>query len=209
MPELPDITVYLDALDAARPGPDPRDGFASATRSWSGPSSRRPTSSPASRVAASTAWASGSSSASSGDSIVIVHLMIAGRFRWRDRGREVPGKLGLAAFDFPTGTLILTEAGSSGGPRSISSAAKRLWPRSIRAGSRSSTADAGRSSRARLTRREPHAQARPHRSPHLQRHRQRLLRRDPARGAAVADEAHPQPCPTTRSRGSSTPRARR
>ena len=43
---------------------------------------------------------------------VIVHLMIAGRFRWRDRGAALPGKLGLAAFDFPTGTLLLTEAGS-------------------------------------------------------------------------------------------------
>jgi formamidopyrimidine-DNA glycosylase len=38
--------------------------------------------------------------------------MIAGRLRWRDRGAPIPGKVGLAAFDFPTGTAILTEAGS-------------------------------------------------------------------------------------------------
>ena len=43
---------------------------------------------------------------------LIVHLMIAGRLRWRDRGAAIPGKLGLAAFDFPVGTLLLTEAGS-------------------------------------------------------------------------------------------------
>ena len=36
--------------------------------------------------------------------------MIAGRLRWRDRGAGIPGKRGLAAFDFPKGTLLLTEA---------------------------------------------------------------------------------------------------
>ncbi|MGH7293695.1 MAG: Fpg/Nei family DNA glycosylase [Polyangiaceae bacterium] len=41
---------------------------------------------------------------------LVIHLMIAGRFRWKERGAKVPGKLGLAAFDFPTGTLLLTEA---------------------------------------------------------------------------------------------------
>jgi formamidopyrimidine-DNA glycosylase len=41
---------------------------------------------------------------------LVLHLMIAGRLRWRDRGAKVPGKVGLAAFDFPDGTLVLTEA---------------------------------------------------------------------------------------------------
>ncbi len=41
---------------------------------------------------------------------LVFHLMIAGRFRWRERGAAVPKKLGLAAFDFPHGTLLLTEA---------------------------------------------------------------------------------------------------
>jgi formamidopyrimidine-DNA glycosylase len=36
--------------------------------------------------------------------------MIAGRLRWRPAGAKVPGKIGLAAFDFPRGTLVLTEA---------------------------------------------------------------------------------------------------
>ena len=46
------------------------------------------------------------------DLFLVFHLMIAGRFRWRPSGARVPGKFGLAAFDFPTGTLLLTEAGT-------------------------------------------------------------------------------------------------
>src|SRR5260221_10340364 len=46
------------------------------------------------------------------DLFLIIHLMIAGRFRWLAAGAKIPGKLGLAAFDFDTGTLVLTEAGS-------------------------------------------------------------------------------------------------
>jgi formamidopyrimidine-DNA glycosylase len=41
-----------------------------------------------------------------------IHLMISGRFRWADRGAKLPGRVGLAAFDFSTGTLLLTEASS-------------------------------------------------------------------------------------------------
>jgi formamidopyrimidine-DNA glycosylase len=47
-----------------------------------------------------------------GDLHLVLHLMIAGRLRWRDPGTKVPGKLGLAAFDFSAGTLVLTEAGT-------------------------------------------------------------------------------------------------
>src|SRR5204862_308656 len=39
-------------------------------------------------------------------------LMIAGRFKWRPAGTSPPAKIGLASFDFPTGTLLLTEASS-------------------------------------------------------------------------------------------------
>ena len=41
-----------------------------------------------------------------------LHLMIAGRLKWRKCGTKPPGKIGLAAFDFPNGTLLLTEASS-------------------------------------------------------------------------------------------------
>src|SRR5438309_12024668 len=47
-----------------------------------------------------------------GDLFLVIHLMIAGRFQWKERYAKIPAKLGLAAFDFPTGTLLLTEAGS-------------------------------------------------------------------------------------------------
>jgi formamidopyrimidine-DNA glycosylase len=43
---------------------------------------------------------------------VVIHLMIAGRFRWLSPGAKIPGRLGLAAFDFENGTLLLTEAGT-------------------------------------------------------------------------------------------------
>jgi formamidopyrimidine-DNA glycosylase len=47
-----------------------------------------------------------------GDLFLVLHLMIAGRLHWKPRGAKIPGKVGLAAFTFPTGTLILTEAGT-------------------------------------------------------------------------------------------------
>jgi formamidopyrimidine-DNA glycosylase len=43
---------------------------------------------------------------------VIIHLMIAGRLQWKARGAAIPRKLGQAAFDFEDGTLLLTEAGT-------------------------------------------------------------------------------------------------
>jgi formamidopyrimidine-DNA glycosylase len=46
------------------------------------------------------------------DLFIVIHLMIAGRFKWLPSGAKMPGKMGLAAFDFPNGTLLLTEAGS-------------------------------------------------------------------------------------------------
>ncbi|HEX6559911.1 MAG TPA: DNA-formamidopyrimidine glycosylase family protein [Longimicrobiales bacterium] len=42
----------------------------------------------------------------------VLHLMIAGRLQWKARGVVIPRKVGQAAFDFPTGTLLLTEAGT-------------------------------------------------------------------------------------------------
>ncbi|HKH82098.1 MAG TPA: DNA-formamidopyrimidine glycosylase family protein [Gemmatimonadales bacterium] len=46
------------------------------------------------------------------DLFVVIHLMIAGRLRWKPPGTKPPGKLGLAAFEFPSGVLLLTEAGT-------------------------------------------------------------------------------------------------
>jgi len=47
-----------------------------------------------------------------GDLWLVIHLMIAGRLHWRAPGASLGGRNGLAAFDFPAGTLVLTEAGS-------------------------------------------------------------------------------------------------
>jgi formamidopyrimidine-DNA glycosylase len=47
-----------------------------------------------------------------GDYWIVLHLMIAGRLHWKPPGATLAGKNALAAFDFPNGTLTLTEAGS-------------------------------------------------------------------------------------------------
>lgn len=41
---------------------------------------------------------------------IVIHLMIAGRLKWKEKGAKVVGKIGLAAFDFENGTLLYTEA---------------------------------------------------------------------------------------------------
>lgn len=46
------------------------------------------------------------------DYLVVLHLMIAGRLHWKPAGAPIPRRAGLAAFDFPNGTLLLTEAGT-------------------------------------------------------------------------------------------------
>ncbi|MCZ6598260.1 MAG: formamidopyrimidine-DNA glycosylase [Planctomycetota bacterium] len=47
-----------------------------------------------------------------GELHLVFHLMIAGRFRWREKGADIPKRRGLAAFDFTPGCLLLTEAGT-------------------------------------------------------------------------------------------------
>jgi len=46
------------------------------------------------------------------DLFLLIHLMIAGRLRWRGPRTKLPGKAGLAVLDFPTGSLLLTEMGA-------------------------------------------------------------------------------------------------
>jgi formamidopyrimidine-DNA glycosylase len=47
-----------------------------------------------------------------GEFFIVIHLMIAGRFRWLDKKAKPPGRLSLATLDFPNGVLVLTEAGT-------------------------------------------------------------------------------------------------
>jgi formamidopyrimidine-DNA glycosylase len=46
-----------------------------------------------------------------GELFLVIHLMVAGRFRWTPPGEKIPANLGLGAFDFERGSLVLTEAG--------------------------------------------------------------------------------------------------
>src|SRR6266581_3716124 len=109
MPELPDIVVYLDAL---------------APRILGLPLERARVTSPLLLRTADPPLSAAVGKPVTGlrrlgkrivwemeDQIFLVfHLMIAGRFKWRKRGAKPPGKIGLATFDFPDGTLLLTEA---------------------------------------------------------------------------------------------------
>jgi formamidopyrimidine-DNA glycosylase len=111
MPELPDITVYVEALQARIAGARlERVRLASpfVLRSVAPPISE------ANGRAVTRLRRVGKRIviALEGDLFLVIHLMIAGRLHWKPAGAKVPGKVGLAAFDFSTGTLTLTEAGT-------------------------------------------------------------------------------------------------
>lgn len=111
MPELPDIALYLEAL-APRVLNQPLERLRIAN-----PFLLRTAAPPASAVDGRTVVGLRRLGkrivlALEDDLYLVLHLMVAGRLRWRDAGALIPGKAGLAAFDFPTGTAILTEAGS-------------------------------------------------------------------------------------------------
>ena len=109
MPELPDITIYLEALAQRIVGqPLERARITS-------PSLLRTVDPPLAaaegrkvvglrRIGKRIVWEM------EGGIFLVFHLMIAGRFKWRPQGTSPPARVGLASFDFPTGTLLLTEA---------------------------------------------------------------------------------------------------
>ena len=111
MPELPDIVVYIEAL-ASRVIGQPLDRTRIAKpfllRSVDPPM----TAAEGKRVVGARRMGKRIVLELEDDLFLVIHLMIAGRLRWVPAGAKVPGKIGLAAFDFPSGTLILTEAGS-------------------------------------------------------------------------------------------------
>lgn len=111
MPELPDILLYLHALEPRVVGqPIERVRVVSPflLRSVTPPLQAVETR----RVTALRRLGKRIVFEIEGQLFLVIHLMIAGRFRWRDRHAPVPGKVGLAAIDFPNGTLVLTEAGT-------------------------------------------------------------------------------------------------
>jgi formamidopyrimidine-DNA glycosylase len=111
MPELPDINAYLHALDARIVGQTleaVRIGSAFVLRTAQPPITEveghavRELARVGKRVAIGM----------DNDLWVVIHLMIAGRLHWRAAGAKLSGRNTLAAFDFPDGSLVLTEAGT-------------------------------------------------------------------------------------------------
>jgi formamidopyrimidine-DNA glycosylase len=111
MPELPDISAYIDALEARILGQrleQVRVASAFLLRTAQPPLSAadgravRELRRIGKRIAIGL----------DGDLWLVLHLMIAGRLHWRPHGSKLAGRNALAAFDFAAGSLILTEAGS-------------------------------------------------------------------------------------------------
>ncbi|HEV2181404.1 MAG TPA: DNA-formamidopyrimidine glycosylase family protein [Gemmatimonadaceae bacterium] len=112
MPELPDVTVYVESL-AARVIGQPLEQLAIRT-----PFVLRSVSPPVSAVAGRRVGGVRRLGKrivlDLGDELfVVIHLMIAGRLRWREPGKKMPPGNVLATFAFPSGVLALTEAGST------------------------------------------------------------------------------------------------
>ena len=111
MPELPDVTVYLEALRARILG------ARLAGLRLANPFVLRSVDPPPAEVAGRAVIdlrrvGKRVAIALEEERFVVIHLMIAGRLHWKPAGARLPGKIGLAALDFSTGTLTLTEAGS-------------------------------------------------------------------------------------------------
>jgi len=109
MPELPDITAYIDALT-------PRVLKQRVERvRVAGPFFLRSFDPPISQAEGKSVHALRRMGKRiifclEDDLFLVLHLMIAGRLHWRERGASVKGKIGLGAIDFTNGTLLITEA---------------------------------------------------------------------------------------------------
>ncbi|MEX2117698.1 MAG: DNA-formamidopyrimidine glycosylase family protein [Bacteroidota bacterium] len=111
MPELPDIIVYREALEQRTLGAtltSIRLGNPFLLRSVS----PQPSEATGRNVVGLRRLGKRIVFQLEGDMFLVLHLMIAGRLHWKPSGAKIPGKIGLAAFDFTSGTLTLTEAGT-------------------------------------------------------------------------------------------------
>ncbi|HMH28913.1 MAG TPA: DNA-formamidopyrimidine glycosylase family protein [Steroidobacteraceae bacterium] len=111
MPELPDISAYLSALQeriVGQPLQRVRLGSAFLLRTAVPPISEAE----GHRVTELRRIGKRISLGLDNDLWLVLHLMIAGRLHWRTPGAKLAGRNNLAAFDFPNGSLVLTEAGT-------------------------------------------------------------------------------------------------
>ena len=111
MPELPDIAVYCEAIAARVTGEllrKVRVGNPFLLRSVAPPISQAE----GRRLEEVRRLGKRIALRLEGDLFLVLHLMIAGRLHWKEPGAKLPGKVGLAAFDFSPGSLVLTEAGT-------------------------------------------------------------------------------------------------
>jgi formamidopyrimidine-DNA glycosylase len=111
MPELPDIVAYIEALERKTVGhviADIRIKSPFIIRSFDPPIS----SAIGKRVTGMRRLGKRIAFVLEDDLFLVIHLMIAGRFLWKARGAPMTNKIALAAFDFDSGTLVLTEAGT-------------------------------------------------------------------------------------------------
>jgi formamidopyrimidine-DNA glycosylase len=109
MPELPDLTVYLDFFDSHLVGQTlERVRLASpfVLRTADPPIA----SVNGKRVQGTRRMGKRLVLELEDELFLLIHLMIAGRFRWKDKDAPITARIGLAAFDFSNGTLLLTEA---------------------------------------------------------------------------------------------------
>jgi formamidopyrimidine-DNA glycosylase len=112
MPELPDITIYMEAL-AARIA-----GRTVERARLLNPFVLRSVDPPLSQLDGRTVRAVSRAGkrlvlAFDDDLFLVIHLMIAGRLRWLAPGKKPPSRIALLALDFADGSLVLTEAGST------------------------------------------------------------------------------------------------
>lgn len=111
MPELPDITAYLTALEARILG-QTLEGVRLASFTLLR-TAQPPLASVEGRVVRELRRVGKRIAIGlEGDLWLVLHLMIAGRLHWRPAGAKLAGRNALAAFDFASGSLMLTEAGS-------------------------------------------------------------------------------------------------
>ena len=111
MPELPDVTVYVERLAALVAGRELR-GIRVANPFLLRTVNPTPAEAGGRAVVDVRRLGKRIVIALEGGIFVVIHLMIAGRLHWREAGAAIPRKAGLAGFDFANGSLVLTEAGS-------------------------------------------------------------------------------------------------